>query len=411
MAYGETVFQSSLDLFYTPEILEQVEVTKWSEISCAELPTEYRPATFICQTSERQYIDLVNSYLKLNFKITKAGKDVDGANDRPIPINQALHSVWKQVDLELNGVSVYKEPCHYGYRTYLETLLNSPRTDKDSWLSNEGFYKGDSEDFSRFDRLVKGLVRNSVNKRFALTSNNREAELFGRVRLDFSDDVPLLLDNVIMKLRLWPNKNTFNITRGGARVFEIEFTGVSLQLCTHTVNPETYIAHQKVLQSIPARYPLNNSTIKTLSLVKGVSDFTMPDVFSNRVPEKVIVCMVDTKAFQGSLSSNPFELKHNDITTLGVYVDENSLPAQPMALNFGENRFSEAYTRLYRHAKFRDIDIAHSEFKKGFSIFIFPLLPEGSAIKTGKVKINAIFGTPLTENTTVLVLAQFPSIL
>ena len=68
-------------------------------------------------------LDLNNSRLHVLAKITNADWSNIGANTA-VPINLPLHSMFREISVELNGRNVDDTSPIYPYRAYLETLLN-----------------------------------------------------------------------------------------------------------------------------------------------------------------------------------------------------------------------------------------------------------------------------------------------
>ncbi len=57
------------------------------------------------------------------------------------PVNNFLHSLFRQVDVYLNGKQVTPAMGTYAYRAYLETLLNYDVSSKGSQLTSAMYYK------------------------------------------------------------------------------------------------------------------------------------------------------------------------------------------------------------------------------------------------------------------------------
>ncbi len=70
------------------------------------------------------------------------GTNLSGDEQSDIaPVNNFLHSLFKQVDVYLNGKQVTPAMGTYAYRAYLETLLNYDVSAKESQLTSAMYYK------------------------------------------------------------------------------------------------------------------------------------------------------------------------------------------------------------------------------------------------------------------------------
>ena len=78
------------------------------------------PIEFMVKGSNDLYLDLNNSRLHVLAKITNADGTNIGANTAG-PINLPLHSMFREISIELNGRNVSDTSPLYPYRAYLET--------------------------------------------------------------------------------------------------------------------------------------------------------------------------------------------------------------------------------------------------------------------------------------------------
>ena len=82
------------------------------------------PIEILVMGSDHLYIDLINTRFSVKFHITRG-------DDTPLPqdshtsvVNNVLHSLFKEISLELNSKSVTDPNQLYPYRGYFENLLN-----------------------------------------------------------------------------------------------------------------------------------------------------------------------------------------------------------------------------------------------------------------------------------------------
>ena len=81
-----------------------------------------------------------------------------------------------------------------------------------------------------------------------------------------------------------------------------------------------------------------------------------------QVPNRVIVGLVDTDAFNGSFAKNPFNLKNDKITDISLTFDGQEQSEEPIKLDFATSTKLEGYWSLLQMVgkvlKDADIDMS-----------------------------------------------------
>ena len=121
----ETVAQISSEVDIFAPILQQDCIKNEFDRKFASLAsiTQGAPIEFVVQGADHLYMALNESYYTVRAKITKANGDPIGEKDAG-PVNNAMHSMFREITAELNGRLVSKPNHLYPYRAYLEKLLN-----------------------------------------------------------------------------------------------------------------------------------------------------------------------------------------------------------------------------------------------------------------------------------------------
>ena len=117
------------------------------------------PIEFLIPGSGDDYLDLANTMLHVQVKVTRAnGDDLDLAD--PVgPVNNWLHSLFGQVDVYLNGTLVTPSTNTYAYRAYIETLLSYGPDAKDTQLTSQLWYKDTATHMDAVE-IVEGHAAN-----------------------------------------------------------------------------------------------------------------------------------------------------------------------------------------------------------------------------------------------------------
>ncbi|GBM29171.1 hypothetical protein AVEN_227714-1, partial [Araneus ventricosus] len=180
------------------------------------------------------------------------------------------------------------------------------------------------------------------------------------------------------------------------------------------------LGHAKVLQTTPAKYPIDRVLSKMYSISKGSFTFSQDNVFLGQMPKRLIITCVDNDAFNGTYSSNPFHFKHN-LNFLGVYVDENPISSKPLEPDYSNGQSIRAFNSLLvgsgKLASNKGIYINRDEFIQGYTLYAFDLTPDlcdGShlnLVNQGNLRIELKFASALEKTISVLVYAEFQNMI
>ena len=191
---------SELDLFSVPPTQTSIENGTWVEYHPLTTVGDGSPIEFDISGTGEDYIDLGNTMLYVQAKITKQdGTNLD-ANDPVGPVNLLLHSLFSQVDISLNGTQVTTSTNTYPYRAMLETLLSYGGDAKKSQLTSALYYHDQAD---RMDSVAFDATGNSglkTRKTFTTTSN--PVDMIGRIHADLFFQSRYLLNEVNVKIKL-----------------------------------------------------------------------------------------------------------------------------------------------------------------------------------------------------------------
>ncbi|KAK3915987.1 hypothetical protein KUF71_006055 [Frankliniella fusca] len=138
------------------------------------------PTIELVSASGDEYIDPAHTLVFVQGKIAKADGSDLSATDSPdvAPVNYLLHTMWKQVDVELNGTLVSQASTNYHYRSYMEACLGYDFPAKKSHLTSLMWYKDDAN-------AMDSLTANSgLTARRAIAEKGKTFEMIGALHGD-----------------------------------------------------------------------------------------------------------------------------------------------------------------------------------------------------------------------------------
>ena len=240
--------KSELDLFTVPPTQNCIIASHVVEHQPTASLDSGGPIEFFIPGSGDDYIDLANTMLHVQVKVTQPnGADLDAA--APVgPVNNWLHSLFSQVDVFLNSTLVTQSTNTYPYRAFVETLLTYGVGAKSTQLTNQLWYKDKASRMSAVD-LAGGVDPNPgfVTRREYI-SGSRVVDMMGRLHVDMFLQDKFLINGVDVKIRLVRSKPAFALMAGGAAPdYKITITNATLFVKKATLNPAVQLAHIKAL--------------------------------------------------------------------------------------------------------------------------------------------------------------------
>ena len=123
-------------------------------------------------------------------------------------------------------------------------------------------------------------------------------------------------------------------------------------LCQLRLNDAIYmsLSSQRHNEEKIASYPTVRSEIRTFSMQNNLTRFDIPNLFQNRIPDRLIVGLLDSRAFNGDVTRDPFCFQKFGLTSIKQIVKGEEYPYETLQLvhnngtrdNLGYFRFLQA---------------------------------------------------------------------
>ena len=222
----------------------------------------------------------------------------------------------------------------------------------------------------------------------------------------------LLLNGLLLKIVLHRPRDSFVLMADDASR-DCRVRTRETQLCVRYVRLSDEI-YRNIQQSLPAAlacYLIRHVVMKTHSVKQRISSLNWENAPVGQLSNRVFMTMVDSDAYIGSVTKNPFTLKHFSASQLAIYLNgEMSVP--PLKLKFVDNHYIDIYRSLFATAGRIDmdngLDITRSDYKSGYCIFGFdtsPSICNGEPLerkRNGTLQANIKFRAPLPNSINVI---------
>lgn len=417
---------SELSLFADPWESSGIQKQQFIDYRPTAHLTEGATITFAIAGNGAQYIDLKNTRLHTKVQIVKAdGSPLDITEDSVAFANLPIHSLWKQVDVTLNQQVIGESTQLYPLKAYIETVLHSVCGPNYPQLKASLYVKDGTPEFDKPNNLEQNnpdTLEHSnpgLRERSMYTAGGRTADLEAPLRCDIAQQNRLILNSIDLGVKLTPAPYAYTlITPHKTEQYKVRIVDIYLRVLKVDVSPQIILAHNEILQNVPAKYPYFATSMKQFAATKGQYTVSMDDIYQGRVPTKLYVCFVSDETQTGSYNKNPFNLKHYNISSAAFYLNGLSVPDQPQQLDIEHFDIITAYNNLLRTAEKSDISepfaITPKDFTDGYTILGFNIdsastqsLEYWTRPKHGHTRLELKFKTPLPETINVILYATF----
>ena len=341
--------------------------------------TGINPMEFLIPVTET-FSDLNRSYFEMEVQLKSSGNANTGHATVLYPVTNMAHSMIKQLSVHVNGVLLEPQTDHYHYKAFFQTILNNSRNDGETSLQPQGWYN----DFDLPALLTADVVDKMNNnykhltetqKRGVVAMKNLALQFTGGkfYTMFFTPNSPLFhtgkllvpMQEVYIKMyfndpsvfMLSPAASDAAVTK--AKALSDDAIKITLNLCQVTVAPSLYRNITAARARSMARYPLHASKIGTFSMADGLTDFDQDQLFTNRVPVRVLVGLLHNSAFNGANRRTPFAFEKFGLTLIRMTINGEEYPYKnALALvhndgskdNFGYRRLLETMASYQREA-------------------------------------------------------------
>ena len=412
--------KSELELFSVPPTNISMEKGGMVEaLPISSVADNSGPIEFHISSSD-EYIDVGRSFLYIKAKVVKRDKSRIEDNAKLGPVNLWLHSLFSQVDVQLNGKLITPSVNTYPYKAYLETLLSYGSDAKESQLSAELWFS-DEDTMNETDPHNEDGKNFGFAERGRMTSKSKSVEMMGRLHCDIFQQDRYLVSGVEMVIKLVRSPEQFHLM-AAATPFTTVIEDAVMFIRKVKVNPSIVVQHNKMLsQGKHAKYPVRRGVVTTFTIPQNHMSINKDNVIMGQLPRRIVVGLVSNKAFNGAVSENPFNFRNWGLNYFALYVDGEQVPNKPLTPDFDNDQFLRSYMTLFEGTGMLNDNKGHgihrAAYKDGFALYAFDLTPdmtEGShvdPIKHGNVRMDIHFAQALAETVNVIVYAEYDNII
>ena len=145
----------------------------------------------------------------------------------------------------------------------------------------------------------------------------------------------LLVPGIEIKMKFHFNSPAlfFNGVALAGRLMEGDVK-LRFHLCQLRLNDAIYqsLSEKRHNEGQVASYPTVRSEIRTFTMQDNLVRFDIPNLFQNRIPDRLIVGLLDSRAFNGDVTRDPFCFQKFGLTSIKQIVKGEEYPYETLQL-------------------------------------------------------------------------------
>ena len=321
--------------------------------------------------SMQEFVDLSRSYFTMRLKLAMSDGAPIKTTDDLFLVNNLAHSMIKQLTVRLNGTLINPHTDTYPYKAMFETILNYDREDGETLLRPQGWVnaldipeKWEKKATGNMDIKTSGWSKHQqANFKLIQTESGRY----------FNDtDSSLLEVHLKMRPHVEPFWFPYALKPGVQMQFEIHFhdpkfwsmvaddNTKKLRFTESDIDMRFHLARLSLNSSIYNNLTLqtqNNARKVTYPVVRSElrtfiwnSDnqvrFEENNIFNGKVPQRVLLAIVDSKSFNGTKNYYPFSFLKAKIKYIRQKVQGEEYPYETLELTQDDRYDYDGYYRF-----------------------------------------------------------------
>lgn len=408
-ASSTNTVSSALSFFETPPSNVGIAGSKYREIlplnPVAESPIQFKifPGS--------NFLDLSHIFLETKLKIVKldatTGKYVPIADDEKIATIQGIGSTWiKNLRVTINGRETFNSNSLYAYKSYMDMELSFSREVKSTYLGIGGYFPLKETEFNQ------DASNECYTTTKALFAGGKTPQFYTRLNADiFSSDL-LMINNVAIEIEIHPHDSDFLLMdlestaeqKKTRPTYKLVVDQCKLYCKYVELMDGVALEVAKRLESSPARYGVRRSELRSHFISYDRQDF-QTTLFTEQLPRRIIVGLVEAEAYNGDLAKSPFNFKHFDVEEITIYSGTMSVPSVLYKMDWSNNSYMRCYNDLMDAVGMANSvetnGISPKRFKNGWCMFAFNLTSDMEnsdafeLIKSGTTSIHIRFKNPV----------------
>ena len=373
------------------------------------------PFEFVCPSNSSDFTLLSSTRLHGTCQILhKDGTAIKDDVEYSIT-NLFPHTLFSQIDLEIDGQNLTNSDHLYPYKAYLETILSYGIDAKKSHLTTSHFVKDTADCYDKCDSSNHGYIERQKS-----VKGSKLFDFCINPHIDFLQTPRLLPPGVAMKFKMTRAKDSFSILSTSGLELMVKLHSLTLFIYRIQASEKIYNKFENTLSHRNAFFPVTKSISKKFTVPAGLVNANQPNLIHGKLPRQIVIGLTLSESMSGKLELNPFNFMHFDCNFIAIRVNGVQVPSKGFRPVFKDKIVRRELRALYdnigigteNHGCMLNVD----DYCGGTSLFSFDLSPERCngfhlhEARTGTIDLELCFDLPLPHAISVLCYAAYDHI-
>ena len=295
---------------------------------------QFAPVEFLINSDSSSYLDLSDSYLHVKCRIKKENGTDCTADDKCAAANLFFHLLWKNLDVYVNGKLIYDSGNMYSLGAYINRLLTTPQSLKDTKLRSEFWYPNETPN-------VYTDGTSGYNTRYTMTKLSQQFSMFGKIVMGLFQQNRYIVPHTEIRIVLRRNPANFCLDNRSDKdgttplKYKLEIDEAIMYVARKPVSPQIVSLHRSQLdRNETFKYIFNQGVVKTFTIPPGLAAITTESLLTGRIPKILLIGLVKSSALHGVLTQSPVNFEHFNRSNVCVQWSSESLEQRAIPLNF-----------------------------------------------------------------------------
>ena len=414
---SEYSLSSELDLTSVPPTdVSCVSLTNYDRIfPLQSVRSSTNPIEFIITSDGNNYVNLADSYIHFICRVTKEDGTACGSSDFACPANLFFHLMIKDLQVFINGKLVSESSNNYPYIAYIQRLLASPETLKNSKLRSELWYPNALQD-------TYEVTTSGYKDRYAISAQSKPFAMLGQPVAGVFQQPRWFPPGTEIRLVMRRNEPKFCLDCKTEASYAYEIDEAALYVARKPVSSTVMDLHRSQLnRGHTFKYVTNEVAIKKLAIPSGLTSIASESVVLGKIPKQIIIGLVKSSAVSGRITESPMNFQAAGLRSVLVnWRGQSDMDSIPLNFETGSTSFDNFLVGLNTLEKAASNSllwngISRDNYKNG-NVLVAATLVSGmpdamTAHRQGQISLTLEFNAPPTEPLTAIVYCMYQSVI